>query len=150
MEKFIKLAYKQALRAFKKGEIPVGAVIVKNGKVVAKSHNTRQLSHLLLGHAEITCILKAEKKIKDWRLDECEMYVTLAPCDMCTMYIKESRLKRVYFLLNQEKHESYLDNVSEIDDFFELKENYKLLLEKFFLNLRKYNKKANKSWYNIL
>jgi len=88
MKDFFDVALLEAQKAFKKGEIPVGAVIVKDNKIIAKSHNNRQKKFNVYGHAEINCIIKAAKKIKDWRLDDCEMYVTLEPCDLCKNYRK--------------------------------------------------------------
>lgn len=122
-------AIKEAIKAYKKGEIPVGAVIVKNDKVIAKAHNNRQFNHNVLGHAEINCILKAEKKIKDWRLNECDMYVTLEPCEMCNMFIKESRIKNVYYLMN--KSNSAQTNVRS-----DLLAKYEDIVNNFFNNLR--------------
>lgn len=101
MEEYFRMAIKEAKKAFKKNEIPVGAVLVKNGVVIAKSHNNRQKEHNVLGHAEINCIIKAAAKIKDWRLDDCQMYVTLEPCEMCKKIIEESRINEVYFMVNK-------------------------------------------------
>ena len=136
MKNIDKILYKEALKAYKKGEIPVGALIVRNSKIIAKSHNNRQKKYMLLGHAEVNCILKAEKKIKDWRLDDCEMYVTLSPCNMCEAIIKESRLKKVYFILKQPNFVEKNHNFVEICNFDEEKEKYKRLLKKFFKHLR--------------
>lgn len=136
MENINKFLYKEALKAYKKGEIPVGALIVKKTKIIAKSHNNRQKHHVLLGHAEINCILKAEKKLKDWRLDECEMYVTLSPCNMCEVFIKESRIKKVYFLLKQPNFDAKNSDFVQIDGFEEEKSRYEKLLKKFFEQLR--------------
>ena len=136
-EKIIEIMYKEALKAYKKGEIPVGALIIKNNKIIAKSHNNRQKKHNLLGHAEINCILKAEKSIKDWRLDECEMYVTLSPCSMCEVIIEESRLKKVYFLVKQPKYNDKNPKIAQISDQNNQKIEYEKLLKKFFERLRK-------------
>lgn len=136
MQKINKILYREALKAYKKGEIPVGAIIVKNSKIVAKSHNNRQKSHVLIGHAEINCILKAEKKLKDWRLDDCEMYITLSPCNMCEIFIKESRLKKVHFLLKQPNFDTKNSNFAQINGFEEDKLKYEKLLKKFFSQLR--------------
>jgi len=113
-EKIIETMYKEAVKAYKKGEIPVGALITKNNKIIAKSHNNRQKKHNLLGHAEINCILEAEKRIKDWRLDECEMYVTLSPCSMCEAIIEESRLKKVHFLVKQPNYNEKNSKIVQI------------------------------------
>ena len=136
-EKVIEIMYKEALKAYKKGEIPVGALIINNNKIIAKSHNNRQKKHNLLGHAEINCILKAEKSIKDWRLDECEMYVTLSPCSMCETIIEESRLKKVHFLVKQPNYNEKNSKIVQISDQNNQKEEYEKLLKSFFERLRK-------------
>jgi len=136
-EKIIETMYKEAVKAYKKGEIPVGALITKNNKIIAKSHNNRQKKHNLLGHAEINCILEAEKRIKDWRLDECEMYVTLSPCSMCEAIIEESRLKKVHFLVKQPNYNEKNSKIVQISDQNNQKEEYEKLLKNFFERLRK-------------
>ena len=101
-EKFMKLALKQARLAFKAGEIPVGAIIVKEGKVVARAQNKKERKNCALYHAEILAIISASKKL-GWRLDGCEMYVNLEPCPMCAGAIVSSRIKRVIFGMNERK-----------------------------------------------
>ncbi len=96
-ERFMRAALKQAKKAFEKGEVPVGAVIVKDGKIIARGRNTKESTKNALAHAEINCILKAQKKLNDWRLNECEMYVTMEPCPMCAGAILNSRLKKLYY-----------------------------------------------------
>ena len=93
------IAVNEAKKAYKKCEVPVGCVIVKGDKVVAKTHNLREKYNSLLGHAEVIAINKATKKLKNWRLDGCDMYVTLEPCNMCKYIIKESRIDNTYYLL---------------------------------------------------
>ena len=137
MKNFMEIAYKEANKAYKKKEIPVGAIIVKENKIIAKSCNNRQKKHYLLGHAEINCILKAEKKLKDWRLDNCEMYVTLEPCEMCKTLIKHSRLKKVYYLLSQNENSQINPLFLQTNDCDELTFEYKRLLTSFFKEFRK-------------
>ncbi len=95
--KFMKLAIKQAQKAQEKDEVPIGAVIVSDGKVIAKAHNLMEKTQLATAHAEILAINKACKKLKSWRLDGLEMYVTIEPCAMCAGAIVNARLKTVYF-----------------------------------------------------
>ncbi len=95
-EKFMKEALKEAKKAYKKEEIPVGAIIVKNGKIIARGHNLKELKNSGISHAEILAIQKANKKLKAWRLEECEMYITLEPCMMCMGAIINSRIKKIY------------------------------------------------------
>ena len=90
-------AYKEANKALKKDEVPVGAVIVKNGKVIASAFNKRESSKDATAHAEILAIKKACKKTDDFRLLDCDMYVSLEPCVMCTGAILNSRIANVYF-----------------------------------------------------
>ena len=97
LNQFFKLALGEAEKAKALGEVPVGAVIVKNGAVIASAHNkTREMCDVT-AHAEILAIREAEKILGDWRLDECELYVTLEPCMMCMGAIINSRIPRLYF-----------------------------------------------------
>lgn len=93
----MEIALTEAKIALEKGEIPVGAVIVKDNIVIAKSHNTREGTNNALAHAEISAINEACNVTKNWRLDDCDLYVTLEPCPMCTGAILQSRIKNVYF-----------------------------------------------------
>lgn len=95
-EKFMIEAIKQAKKAYDKGEIPVGAVIVKDGKIIARGYNKKEEKKDTTQHAEIIAIQKASKKIGAWRLQDCEIYVTLEPCAMCTGALIQARLKKLY------------------------------------------------------
>ena len=90
-------ALKEAQKALKKEEVPVGAIIVKDGKIIARAHNTKETKKDSTCHAEIIAIKKACKKLDSWRLLGCEMYVTLEPCPMCGWAIIQSRIKNLYF-----------------------------------------------------
>ncbi len=136
MDKYMEVAYEEALKAYKKNEIPVGAVIVKNHKIIAKAHNNRQYKSNVLGHAEINAILKAEKKIKDWRLNECIMYVTLKPCNMCKTIIDESRINKVYYLLDQDNQKYVDDKITQTNVCNNILDNYEKIIEKFFKKMR--------------
>lgn len=92
----MKEALKEAIKAYKKLEVPVGAVIVKDEEIIARAHNLKEIKNDTTKHAEILAIQKASKKIEAWRLEECEMYVTLEPCTMCAGAIINSRIKKVY------------------------------------------------------
>ncbi len=94
-EKFMKAALKEAQKAYKMNEVPIGCVIVKDGKIIAKGCNRRNTDKNVLSHAEILAIRDACKKEKDWRLEECTMYVTLEPCQMCSGAIVQARLSKV-------------------------------------------------------
>ena len=94
-EKWMKQALKQAEKARKLEEVPIGCVIVLNEKIIARGYNRRNTDHTSLAHAEMMAIKKACKKIGDWRLEECTLYVTLEPCQVCAGAIVQSRIKRV-------------------------------------------------------
>ena len=93
---YMNIAFDEAKKAFKCDEVPIGAVLVKNDKIIAKSHNNKEKKSCCLSHAELNVIKKASKKFKNWRLDDCELYVTLDPCPMCASAIKQSRISTVY------------------------------------------------------
>ena len=92
---YMKSAIEEALKS--EGDIPVGAVIVKDGKIVSMAHNTREKDNDITSHAEILAIRQAERIMDNWRLDGCELYVTLEPCPMCGWAILQSRISKVYF-----------------------------------------------------
>ena len=132
------IALKEAIKAMKKNEIQVGAVIVSNNKIIAKSCNNRQKKYNILGHAEIRTIIKAEKKIKDWRLDNCELYVTLYPCKMCEIIIKEARIKKVYYLIKNHNNDD--NNSKKYEQMLMLTgdaKKYEQMLQMFFEKMRK-------------
>ena len=101
--KFMNSAIKEALKARQEDEVPIGAVIVKEGKIIARAHNKMEKTQLATAHAEILAINKACKKLKSWRLDDAEMYVTIEPCAMCAGAIVNARIKKVYFGAYEEK-----------------------------------------------
>lgn len=92
----MKEALKEAKKAYDKLEVPVGVVIVKEGKIIARAHNVKEEKQDTTRHAEIIAIQKASKKLQNWRLTDCEMYVTLEPCSMCAGALIQSRIKKVY------------------------------------------------------
>ncbi|MDD6505084.1 MAG: tRNA adenosine(34) deaminase TadA [Lachnospiraceae bacterium] len=94
-EKFMRAAIRQARKAYALGEVPIGCVIVQNEKIIARGYNRRNTDKNTLSHAEIAAIRKASKKTGDWRLEDCTMYVTLEPCQMCAGAIVQSRMARV-------------------------------------------------------
>ena len=94
-EKYMKEALRQAKKAEKLGEVPIGCVIVKDGKIIARGYNRRNTDKNTLAHAELQAIRKASKAVGDWRLEDCTMYVTLEPCPMCAGAIVQARIPRV-------------------------------------------------------
>ena len=95
-EKFMKQALIQAQKAYEIEEIPVGAVIVKDGKIIAKAYNQKETKGDPVAHAEILAIQRASKKLGRWRLDDCDLYVTLEPCSMCAGAIIQARINNLY------------------------------------------------------
>ena len=94
-EKYMKQAIKQAQKAYAIGEVPIGCVIVYQDKVIGRGYNRRTIDNNTLAHAELIAIKKASKKLNDWRLEDCTLYVTLEPCQMCAGAIVQSRMTRV-------------------------------------------------------
>ena len=94
-EKYMKEALREAKKAYKLEEVPIGCVIVQNDKIIARGYNRRNTDKNTLAHAEMSAIKKASKKPGDWRLEDCTMYVTLEPCQMCSGAIVQSRMKKV-------------------------------------------------------
>lgn len=95
-EQFMREALKEAEKAEKLNEVPIGCVIVKDNIIIGRGYNRRMKDKNTLSHAELNAIKKASKKLKDWRLDDCEMYVTTEPCQMCSGAIVQARIKKVY------------------------------------------------------
>lgn len=134
MNEYMKLALKEAEKSLKHGDVPVGAVIVENGKVISKAHNKKEKYNNVVKHAEIIALEKACRKKKNWHLNDCEMYVTLEPCMMCFSAINQARIKKVYYALKQNK-KNVLD-YTEIK-LFEGGEESQKLLNNFFITKRK-------------
>ena len=137
-ENYVKKIYDLAKKSYDIDEIPVGAIIVKNGEIISEGINSREKMNSVVGHAEINAIEEACKVIGDWRLDECEMYVTLLPCMMCSGAILESRIKKIYYLCNRTnvcfKTANYINVEKIVNDEYE--EKYLNLLKLFFENKR--------------
>ena len=134
-DKYLKQLIKLAKKASKKKEVPISAIIVKDGKIISKAFNKRMKNNNVLDHAEIMAIRKAEKKLKDWRLFDCDLYVTLKPCSMCETIIKQARIKNVYYLLEK------LNSKKEYNktNFIKISENeqmYHNILQDFFKKKR--------------
>lgn len=94
---------KLAEKAYEKGEVPIGAVIVKDNKIIAKGYNRKEKDKIATRHAEIIAIEKASKKLKDWRLTGATMYVSLKPCQMCLAAIEEARISKVVYIAEEKK-----------------------------------------------
>ncbi len=116
-EKFMKEALIQAKKAYEKEEIPVGAVIVKDHKIIARAYNEKEYKHDSTKHAEILAIQKASKKLNSWRLTDCDMYVTLEPCSMCAGALIQSRMGKVYIGTMDEKTGSCGSVLNLLEDY---------------------------------
>lgn len=149
-EKFMKEALKEAQKAYEKLEVPVGAVIVKDGKIIARAHNQKETKKDTTKHAEILAIQKASKKLESWRLIDCEMYITLEPCSMCAGAIINSRIKKIYIGTLDEKtgaassvfnlFEDYTFNHKVEIEKGILQKDCEQILKDFFKELRKIKK----------
>ena len=145
-DKYMKKALAQAKRAYDLGEVPIGCVIVYEGRVIGRGYNRRNTDKNTLSHAEITAIRKASKKIGDWRLEGCTMYVTLEPCQMCAGACVQARIDRVVIGCDSPKSgcAGSVINLLQMDEFnhrVEITENVlhdecSSLLTKFFEELR--------------
>ena len=110
--KFMKAALKCAQKALEEGEVPIGAVVVCDGKIISRGHNKRTKKQIATAHAEIEAIEKACKKLKSWRIPECELYVTLEPCPMCMGAMLNARIKKVYFGAYEAKGRSMTEQLA--------------------------------------
>ena len=142
----MKEAINEAQKAAVKDEVPIGAVIVYDGKIIARGHNTRQKTQNAINHAEMIAIQKACKKVGSWRLIDCDIYVTLEPCPMCAGAIINSRIKNVYFGATDEKNGAVVSAAQLFDMNFTHKPDYEggimgeecaKILSDFFKDLRK-------------
>lgn len=149
VNKFMKSALRCAETALKEGEVPIGAVVVLDGKVIARGHNRRTKRQLATAHAEIEAIEKACKKLKSWRIPECELYVTLEPCPMCMGAVLNSRIKKVYFGAPEDKGRSLtreiaaanlLNHTVEVEGGV-MEEECRKILSRFFSEMRLREKK---------
>lgn len=138
MEKYIQLLYKLAQKAAKNGDVPVSAIILKNDKIIATGYNNRKKKCIVLGHAEVNAIIKAERKFGDFRLNDCVLITTLKPCKMCQSIIEAARIKEIYYILDQKGVESYqkanFRQLEHKDSVFI--DKYQLLFDEFFQKLR--------------
>lgn len=149
-EKYMKEALKQAKKAYALGEVPIGCVIVHEGKIIGRGYNRRNTDKNTLSHAEITAIRKASKVIGDWRLEECTLYVTLEPCQMCAGAIVQARIPEVVMGCMNPKAgcAGSILNILEMPEFNHqvtvtrgiLEAECSEMLKTFFVELRKRNR----------
>ena len=153
-EKYMKEAIKQARKAYALGEVPIGCVIVYEGKIIARGYNRRTIDKNTLAHAELSAIRKASRKLNDWRLEGCTMYVTLEPCQMCSGAIVQSRIDKVVIGCMNPKAgcAGSILNLLQMEEFNHqvemevgvLEEVCSQMLKEFFKALREKNKEEKK------
>lgn len=146
-EKFMRQALKEAKKAYDKLEVPIGAVIVKDDKIIARAHNLREGKQNAIAHAEILAIQKACKKLGAWRLQDCDIYVTLEPCPMCAGAILNSKIKNVYIGAMEPRSGAVGSKINLFEDYnFNHRVNYEIeileedcrkMLQNFFKDRRK-------------
>lgn len=152
-EKYMKEAIRQAKKAGKLDEVPIGCVIVRDGKIIARGYNRRNTEKSTLAHAEIQAIRKASKVIGDWRLEDCTMYITLEPCQMCAGAIVQARIPKVVIGSRNPKagcagsildllHVPAFNHQVELEEGV-LQEECSEMLTSFFRELRKKKKQAS-------
>lgn len=137
MDKYFEEIIKLSKKSLKYGDVPIGAIIVKDGVIIGKGYNTREKRESVLGHAEINAINMASKKLNNWNLNGSDLYVTLKPCSMCMEVIKQSRITNVYYLLDKlsTKHEFDQTIIKKYEND-EMSKIYLEILQSFFKNLR--------------
>lgn len=149
IKKFLESSIEEAKKSFIESEIPIGAVIVENNKIIAMAHNTKEKNNCCIYHAEINAIIKACGKKKNWRLENCDLYVSFEPCPMCASAIRQSRIKNVYCALSNSNENNFkiinkIFNDCDINpkvSFYTdlLPDESKNIIQKFFENKRKNN-----------
>ena len=141
MDHYLKKIIELSTKSLDSEDVPIGAIIVKDNKIIGEGYNTREKNQDIMGHAEINAIKDASKKLNNWNLQGSIMYVTLKPCSMCMNVIRESRIDFVYYLLDkpEEKFEYSITSIHNFDDEF-AKEEYLKILKDFFKKLREKTK----------
>ena len=136
-EEYYNILIKLAKKAAKQNEVPISAIIVKDGKIISKAYNKRDKNKNVLDHAEIIAIKRASKKLKDWRLFECDLYVTLKPCSICENVIKQARIKNVYYLVDKPDNKKEYNKTNFLKAYIcTYEQMYKCILSNFFQKKR--------------
>ena len=137
VNKYMDCAIKEAIKAKEINNVPVGAVIVRDGKIVSKGYNKKNSDNISLLHAELIAIYKACKKLNKWILDDCDMYVTMKPCKMCYYALAETRIRNVYYIMNSNYYYNLEKNGNKIK-FIECDDNYGYysIVNNFFQEIR--------------
>ena len=139
-QKYLNLLVEEAKKSLKTSDVPVGAIIVDDGKIIAKAHNSREKYQCVTKHAELIALEKACKKKKTWHLDNCEIYITMEPCLMCINAISQARIKKINYILENDKFKKIQNtmngkiNINQIEDG---QKQIDELLKNFFKDKRK-------------
>lgn len=141
-EKYMNIALIEAKKAYKRNEVPIGCIIVKNNKIISKAYNKKEKTNVVTKHAEIIAIEKACKKLKTWHLNDCILYTTVEPCLMCTGAIIQSRIKKVVYATENEKYGFLNKIVKESKSKLEIEKN--ILAEKSISLLQNFFNKKRK------
>lgn len=137
MNEYMKMAVDLAKKAYESNDVPVGAIIVKNDVVIGTGYNRKNVDNVSVFHAEIVAIIDACKNLGNWHLDDCDIYVTLKPCEMCLNAIAESRIKNIYYLLDSDYESNLNSNYNNIKfNKIDCDNEYNKLLKTFFINKR--------------
>lgn len=137
MEEYFEECISLAKIAAKKKEVPIGAVLVKDNKIISKAYNLREKKHDITAHAEILAIKRGSKRLKRWNLSDCELYVTLKPCSMCENVIKQSRIRKVHYLYEKlDYKKEYNKTLFSYDFDSNLSKYYGEILTSFFAKKR--------------
>lgn len=143
MDKFMIETLKEAKKAYKKNEVPIGAIIVKDNKIIARAYNKKEKNNIATHHAEILAINKACRKIKNWRLNDCTLYVTVEPCVMCCGAIVQSRIKKVVYGISN-KNYGGIESIATIFDNTNISIEKGIMQEECLAILQKFfNEKRN-------
>lgn len=134
--KYIDETIEEAKKSLLTEDVPIGALIVLNDEIISYGYNTREKDHSILGHAEINAIEQATKKLKRWNLSDCELYVSLEPCSMCKEIIKQTKLKKVYYLLSKPAFKKEYDKTQFIKLESNSEQMYASVLSEFFKKKR--------------
>ena len=136
IEKYNKILFKLAQKAYNKNEVTVSELIVYKNRIIAKAYNKKNIKNNPLLHAEIICINMAAKRLKNWNLNGCTLYVTLEPCDMCKMIISEARIDNVYYLIEKGSINNKYSKTIYEQMFDNTNVSYKELFNNFFNKIR--------------
>lgn len=140
MEKYMQIALKEAEKAKKHNDVPVGAIIVKDDKIISRGHNKRELTKKVTKHAEIVAIERACKKLRSWHLEDCEIYITVEPCTMCYGAIEQARINKIIYGIDNEKFGYFSKNTKNKKILIQkgiLKKESENIMKEFFVKKRK-------------